>query len=426
MDQHLTLRTRHLGTAIACVLAYLFGLPSAMTAQAQDLERPETVATRDRPEFDAKGLPLGGFTLFPSVGVAARYDDNIFADDEIETGDRSTVVSPELELRSNWSRHRLSVVGGADSARYRDNFSEEYDDYRIRTDGRYDLRDSQIEGAAWHYRLHEDRTSVDDARGSELTEYSVDAITGAYTYMPGRIMLKGDAGFRALDYDDTDTNTGKVNNDDRDRDKTELGLRAGYKVNPDYIVFAEVRFDQIDYDQKFDNDGFERSSDAFEFVGGTQLDLSGKTFGEVYAGYLERDYDDNRFDKADGLTFGGAITWNVTQLTTLEFSGGRTVDSTTIVGASGIDVTNFGVSGDHELLRNLILSADLEYTNEDFEGIDREDDIWLLEIGGEYKMNRYLRVNLGYRLRDRDTSPDSAGGRTYTAQDVFLSLTGSL
>jgi hypothetical protein len=123
------------------------------------------------------------------------------------------------------------------------------------------------------------------------------------------------------------------------------------------------------------------------------------------------------------MTTTGSI---ITQLTTLEFSGGRTVDSTTIVGASGIDVTNFGVSGDHELSRNLILSADLEYTNEDFEGIDREDDIWLLEIGGEYKMNRYLRVNLGYRLRDRDTSPDSAGGRTYTAQDVFLSLTGSL
>jgi len=426
MDQHLKTITFTPGIALTCALAALCSISLFTAANSQELERPDTVANRDRPEFDPKGLPLGGFTLFPSVGIALRYDNNIFADDDTEKGDSSTVISPEAQLRSNWSRHRLSVVGGADRARYNNNFSEDYDDYRIRTDGRYDLRDSQIDGAAWHYRLHEDRTSPDDERGTELTKYSVSALTGAYTYMPGRIMLKGDVGYRGLDYSDTDTTTGQIDNNDRDRDKTELGLRAGYKVNPDYIVFAEVRFDQIEYDQKFDNDGFERSSDSFEFVGGTQLDLSGRTFGEIYAGYLERNYDDDSFNKADGLTFGAAVTYNVTQLTTLEFSGGRTIDSTTIVGAAGIETTTLGVRGDHELFRNLILSADLEYTNEDFDGIDREDDIWLFEIGGEYKMNRYLQVNLGYRLRDRDTSPESAGGRTYTAQDVFLGVTGRL
>jgi len=426
MDQQHKNITRNPGFAGTCLLAAICGLAPLTSTHGQELERPDTVASRDRPEFDPKGLPLGGFTLFPSLTVATRYDNNIFADDDIEKGDRSSVISPQAELSSNWSRHSLSVVGGADRARYRDNFSEDYDDYRIRTDGRYDLRDSRIDGAAWHYRLHEDRTSVDDARGSELTEYSVNALTGAYTYMPGRIMLKGDAGYRGLDYSDTDTLTGQVNNNDRDRDETQLGLRAGYKVNPDYIVFAEVRVEKIEYDQKFDNDGFERSSDSFEIVGGTQLDLSGRTFGEVYAGYLEREYDDDAFSKADGLTFGAAITYNVTQLTTLEFSGGRSIDSTTIVGASGIETTNLGVRGDHELWRNLILSADLEYINEDFDGIDREDDIWLFELGGEYKMNRYLQLNLGYRLRDRDTSPDSSGGRTYTAQDIFLGVTGRL
>ena len=106
----------------------------------------------------------------------------------------------------------------------------------------------------------------------------------------------------------------------------------------------------------------------------------------------------------------GRVTWNVTGLTTLIFSGSRRIDSTTIVGASGIDTTEFGFQADHELLRNLILNFDATVANEDFNGIDRDDDLKRFLVGGKYFMNRYLNLEFGYIYRDRDTSPATLAG----------------
>ncbi len=36
------------------------------------------VMDRARPAYDAKGIPLGGFRLFPSLDVVGTYDDNVF------------------------------------------------------------------------------------------------------------------------------------------------------------------------------------------------------------------------------------------------------------------------------------------------------------------------------------------------------------
>ncbi len=36
------------------------------------------VMERQRPEFDAKGIPLGAFRIFPTMAIGAGYDDNVF------------------------------------------------------------------------------------------------------------------------------------------------------------------------------------------------------------------------------------------------------------------------------------------------------------------------------------------------------------
>jgi hypothetical protein len=63
----------------------LFGLG----AQAQPADvpsmRPSTaeedlpVMSRPRPEYDAKGLPLGGFRLFPTLSFGTTYDTYFFS-----------------------------------------------------------------------------------------------------------------------------------------------------------------------------------------------------------------------------------------------------------------------------------------------------------------------------------------------------------
>src|SRR5690348_11759208 len=74
----------------------LIGLLSAAPAQADDLLNPQAlvnvtgkysspgalpqgagVLDRSRPEYDALGVPLGSFLLFPTFAAGLSYDDNI-------------------------------------------------------------------------------------------------------------------------------------------------------------------------------------------------------------------------------------------------------------------------------------------------------------------------------------------------------------
>src|SRR3546814_5390850 len=43
-------------------------------SNAQEPDRGQTVLERPRPDFDPKGLPVGGFRIFPQVTVQESYD----------------------------------------------------------------------------------------------------------------------------------------------------------------------------------------------------------------------------------------------------------------------------------------------------------------------------------------------------------------
>ena len=394
MDKRMTTLLRGV-VLLACALAD--------TALAQDVARRETVMNRARPELDALGMRAGRFLAFPRLGVEVQSNDNIFADPANEVDDTIMVIRPELLVESDWGRHALVLGADAAIGRYDDADNEDYDDFGVWADGRLDLGRGQLQGGLRHRDLHEERTSPDDRGGTEPTEYSTDAVTAAWLWRPSRLLLRLSGGYETLDYDDT---PGAVppDNDDRDRDVLNLGVRSGYEISPDYALWAEVRGTTVDYDQTVDNDGFERSSDGYDLVVGSTMDFSGVTFGEVFAGYRSREYDDARYSDSDGATFGVDVTWNVTGLTTLTVLARQSVEATTIVGASGIDTTSFGLKADHELLRNLIVSASVSDVTEDYDGIDRQDDITRAGVQLRYLMNRRFHWTLGYDLDQRDTS----------------------
>jgi len=400
-------------------------LPAAGAPRPAEPDRDETVANRARPDYDPLGLRTGAFRWLPSVAVGYQSKDNIFATDGNEVDDDVLVVRPALTVASDWSRHRLAAGVNAESARYNDFDSEDYDDWGLFLDGRLDLVNSRLTGRLSHDDLHEARTSTDDVRGSEVTTYSVDAATLAYRFNPGRMFIEPGADFRRISYDNTASPSGEVDNSDRDRDELTGRLRAGFAVTDSYNLFGEVNGRTIDYDRQVDFDGYRRDSDSWELLAGSEFDLGGKTFGEVFAGYRHWSYDDDRFKTIDGFTFGADVTWNVTGLTTLMAGASRTIESTTIVGAAGIERTDFALAADHELLRNLILSARVAIASEDFQDINRNDDLLEAGFGAKYLLNRYLYAYLGYDFEKRDTSPSGAG-REYNVDTIYLRLQGNL
>ena len=58
---------------------------------------------------------------------------------------------------------------------------------------------------------------------------------------------------------------------------------------------------------------------------------------------------------------------------------------------------------------------------EDFDGIDREDNIDTIDFSATYLMNRRARLELAYSHRDRDSDPDTPAGFRYSRGLISLS-----
>jgi len=408
-----------------------FGLASlalgvCVDLNAQAIEEPVTVNTRERPGYDAIGIPVGGLRLFPELQLGLRHDSNILATPDNEVSDRIVDYRPGVALRSDWTRHEFAVGADIDAARFEDNGNEDYTDTSIWTRGALDFSDARLSGFVRYQDAHEPRTSPDARRGVSPTEFAVWTATLGYDYQPARFFLHPRLRYRELEFDSIRTPAGAaIDNSDRDRSRTEIAVRAGFEVSPDYIVFSEASSTSLDYDRTPDNDGFDRNASGAELDVGALFRLTGKMFGEISVGYLEWSYDDSRFSDVNGSTFGADITWNITPLITLNIDGDQQIRATTVNGASGIDQTRFGIQADYELLRNLILSASADSREDEFQNIQRTDDIVGTSLGGRYLMNRYLSLDIGYRFDSRETSPAGAGDE-YDIETLYVRINGQL
>ena len=317
------------------------------------------------------------------------------------------------------------MFGSADIAFYADRSSENYEDFNLGGEARLDvLRDVRISAGIVYADLHESRGSPDDVDGNKPTEYDrLNANIGIAARF-NRLSLSARGEMISLDYDDATSAAGAViDNDYRDRDRYDLVVRGGYEIVPEYEGFVRAEVSTTDYDDDFDSAGVNRDSDGIEIAAGARIDVTGVIFGDVFAGYLTRDYDDSRLKTVEGVTAGVDLTWNVTKLTTLGFGVARTIAETTQIGASGNFQTNFDASADHELLRNLILGVRAGLSFQDYEGIDRNDEVANFAVSGKYLLSRNFYISLGYEYSQRESD---AAGSDYDKNIVMLRLKAQL
>ncbi|MGB1548383.1 MAG: outer membrane beta-barrel protein, partial [Alphaproteobacteria bacterium] len=249
---------------VALGLGFAIGIGDA---NAQYLGQRDTVKDRARPELDALGVRAGSFLLFPSVEIEEAYDDNIFKTDNATVDDHILSIRPALSINSQWSQHALGFSAGADSAFYADNDDEDYTDYNFAANGRVDIRrDAHFRGGVSYDEKHEDRGSPDDANGVEPSSYNLTQANAALFNRFTRVSIEPSFNFSQYDYDDVRTSAGTIiNNDDRDRDVMKLGVRTGYMIVPDkYEAFVRFTYNDRDYDDNLDDNGFNRDSDGYE------------------------------------------------------------------------------------------------------------------------------------------------------------------
>lgn len=387
--------------------------------------RNETVTNRRRPQYDAVGIRRGSFFIYPAFAISGLYDSNIFATQTNRKQDFIVVLSPEFAIRSNWRRHQLNIGARADIAHYKSHFKENYQDGLGLINGRYDISGNTyvFAGGEFAYR-HEDRGSPDDVGGKLPTKFWVAQMTlgGQHTF--GRFTLRLSNQLRFLDYKDVPAaGVGLIDNDDRDRREYQGVLRLSYRVNPRIGVFGQITGDVIRYNDRIDSTGVRRDNTGFQVDAGVNIELTGRLVAELFAGWIRRTYPDPTLSTVQGPSGGVSLTWTPTGLTTVRATLVRAIEESTQAGASSFFSTNFRLTVDHELRRNVLLNGYGSYQWDAYRGISRTDQWIRAGVGATVLVNRNANIFGGYEFTRAISNFQSQG---FTRHLVILRIRGQI
>jgi hypothetical protein len=408
-----------LGTLILCAVS--FALPAhaqngrISPESIESSPDEDSVADRARPEYDAQGIPAGGFRLYPTLAISGIYDDNVFRAPSNAGSDYYLEVAPQINLRSQWSRNFLGLKVAAKQDHYARFSSETRTEWTIAAAGRLDiLTGTGLSGNVQHTATFEERNSPDQVNAAEPTPIKESQARLVFSYNPYRIGVQLSAEYDRFAFDSTKlVGGGFLDNSDRDRDEYVTSLTALYEASPGYGIFLRSTYEKRVYDLQTDR-AFGRDSQGYRMDAGFDLLLSSLIRGEAYAGYLRQDLQNPAFDDLSGIDYGAALRWFPTELITVRLDAARTPSATTIAGASLSDHKSVAVGIDYEFRRNVILQANAGYDNTDFQGTTRRDQTFSTAIGVRYLLNPYVTANAKFTHESRDSTLNASDYRDNT------------
>jgi opacity protein-like surface antigen len=378
------------------------------------------------------GLRLGSLLITPAIAVRAEYDTNLFATRTDEVDDWLLVLLPSLGIDSDWQRHEFEVNAGAAIVRHQTYETEDVEDYWVDASGQIDYaKRGYLFGGAAYSREHEDRGSPESSRAG-IGPTTFDSVRGhlGLSQSLGNWTLRLGGTAESLTYDDVFP----VSNSDRNRDMFGGGLRATYRLNPRFALYAQGVWDRREYEQPVDDLGYQRDSEGYLAGVGLQARPVNRLSGELYIGYIEQDYEDLRFETLRKPDFAARLRYLTGPLSDVSLRISRSLEETTLPEASGFLSTSYTLSGNRRFSQRLSGSVGMAYTDIDYSGIDRRDAFWSGSASADYAITRNLHLQARYRYLARDSATEYEIGNPanrqyledYAREQASLALTADL
>lgn len=402
-----------------------------MEAPQATVPERQSVGQRARPDYAPLGLRAGSFLIFPSMGLQEEYNSNVFVTQTGAKSDFFTSVQPAVTVASDWNNNALNFSTNGEIRRYNNLVSENESNFDAATNGRLDIQQNvYLTGALGYQLAHEDRTSPNSITGEKSpTLYQLGSGDIGFVHEVGKIGLRLNGDIDSYAYNNNVTGTGTpIAETYRNRQEFTFTPRASYEYIPGYSAFIKTPVNWREYDTSRNPSGFLQNSNGYEIDAGTTVGLGQIINGEVYAGYFQQNYAAAGTVNAtgvhfgtnpSGLTFGGNVLWNVTPIDSIRGQVVRSVQETTLQPASSYVESDFVLTGEHELLSNVILSATFTYASDDYQGITRTDNIYSGNLGGRYLINRNFSAGLNAIYSDRASN---AAGNSYKQTLVLANL----
>ncbi|MBZ0217752.1 MAG: outer membrane beta-barrel protein, partial [Fimbriimonadaceae bacterium] len=360
--------------------------------------------------YDPVGIHAGSLLVLPSIELREGYSDNVVGTPGPKESGLFTEIEGAVAAQSNWSRHSLE---GSLRGTYTFFESSNADD------------ELYLNGEATAIiELRRDTTAtlsttviIEDDSGATDHEYD---FNGILSHRFNRVTASIRGSLDLFEFSERTATTGSVTRDAvADYQSREVALRLGYEISPAITVFSEAALNTRRFNTPIDSNGFLRGSDGYALSIGTDINLGAFLRGSVSVGHQVQKPDDPRFEDISGLIYDAELTWSITPLTSIMLRAGTSFDETISAGSSGSIRRTVGISVSHALRQNLLVTASLNGSRNEFEGSTLTEDELSATFGLEYLLNRNLALTAEYNYY---AFGSTTGGADYTVNSVMVGL----
>jgi hypothetical protein len=367
---------------------------------------------------DAQGIPLGTFTLRPSVNQSVNYEKQRTGSSNDE--DRS-YLQTDLNgtLTSDWDRHSLTVKGEGVWQRNIGGTGEEKPTVNLDADLRLDLPADTTAHVTAGYQFFREDTDDPNAIANASKQSAVNQFNGGLSVERDFGLLRGTSAValtRTIYSNATLSDGTEVNLSDRNQTAGTWRGRVGYELSPAIIPFIEADLGRAVYDESRDSAGYARSNHGYGGKVGVEVDLGEKLKGELGIGYQRTEFDDSRLNAIDSPTIDGNVAWSPQRGTDVSIGLSTSVQPSTTAGDSGYVAYQLTSTVSHQLRDDLTAKVTGGTTWRDYpsSSVYGDETVYDIGTGLTWGINRYfdLTGDIGYELTSRKTGDDT---RQFTA-----------
>lgn len=372
-----------------------------------------TAASSSALAVEAMSIKLAdGLEFTPTLKVSESYDDNFR---EVESNEESswiTTIAPTFTLGAEGRKSAYKLSYSAVSDTFHSSQEDNNTDHHLTADAGMEFNDRNRLKLNAGYHDVEETAGLDQKLENDM--YNTKNVGGVYTFgaESARAQIDLGANYEELRY----TNSNRLNAD-KERDTTALKSTFYYRVAPKTKVLLEGRHTDYDY---VSNDRL--NSTNIGLLTGVTWEATAKTTGTAKFGHEKKDFDDSSIGEKSGGMWEVGATWEPRTYSRFSLNTRQGFDEGDS-GASTIKTQTTTLSWNHDWAERL--SSNVSYTrmDQDYQDIEREDQIDTFGIGLTYEMRRWLDVGLGYKYSENDSD---AANESYERNIYALSFTASL
>lgn len=347
---------------------------------------------------------IEGVAVVPTILVSEGYDDNMLNDKNGEIDSFVSVVKPQLRVAIGDDISRLYLHYDLESAWYHQSSEDDYLDQELLFGGRHEFTARHRIMASYRFSHdHEERgTGLSEGNGALIdkpVEFDNHKLTATYGFGVREATLNIDTN---LTYNKRNYTNFNDLTQYRDRDSFLYGAVGYWNLSGRTSLLVDVSEEAVRYDLKSAS-GQSQDSDVFRAKTGVRWEVSGKTTGYAKIGWQSKDFDDAAREDFSGLSWDIGAEWSPLSYSVIKIEGGKEAKDPDTTG-DYVDETTLTVSWRHGWLERFATTLGATYTGRDYTGIDRNDDLYVARIGGDYSFQRWLRVGLNYEYRQQDST----------------------